>query len=63
MMLPIVRELWRAPLFSQLPLADAALSEKGHEEAKGAGKLLKEAGFTFDVAFVSVLKRAVVTLW
>ncbi len=42
---------------------DAALSEKGHEEAKAAGQILKESGFKFDVAYVSVLKRAIVTLW
>jgi 2,3-bisphosphoglycerate-dependent phosphoglycerate mutase len=32
-------------------------------EARHAGKLLKEAGFTFDLAFTSVLKRAIRTLW
>ncbi len=42
---------------------DVELSEKGVEEAKQAGKLLKEAGFEFDVAYTSVLKRAVRTLW
>lgn len=42
---------------------DVDLSEKGLEEAHQAGKLLKEAGFVFDVAFTSVLKRAIRTLW
>jgi len=42
---------------------DVDLSEKGREEAKEAGKLLREMGFTFDVAYTSVLKRAIRTLW
>ncbi|OGT06152.1 MAG: phosphoglyceromutase, partial [Gammaproteobacteria bacterium GWE2_37_16] len=42
---------------------DVDLSEKGILEAKNAGKLLKEAGFIFDLAFTSVLKRAIRTLW
>jgi len=42
---------------------DVDLTEKGVAEAKQAGKLLKEAGFTFDLAFTSVLKRAIRTLW
>ncbi|MBN2611028.1 MAG: 2,3-diphosphoglycerate-dependent phosphoglycerate mutase [Bacteroidales bacterium] len=42
---------------------DVDLSEKGIEEAKKAGKVLKDNGFEFDVAFVSVLKRALRTLW
>jgi len=42
---------------------DVDLSEKGREEAKEAGKLLREKGFTFDVAYTSVLKRAIRTLW
>lgn len=43
--------------------ADAELNEKGKEEALQGGKLLKEGGFTFDVAYTSVLKRAIKTLW
>jgi 2,3-bisphosphoglycerate-dependent phosphoglycerate mutase len=43
--------------------ADASLNEKGLEEAAEGGKYLKEAGFTFDVACTSVLKRAIKTLW
>ena len=39
------------------------LTEQGREEARTAGELLKEAGFEFDVAYTSVLKRAVRTLW
>ena len=42
---------------------DADLSEKGNEEAKQAGKWLKEGGYTFDIAFTSVLKRAIKTLY
>ena len=42
---------------------DVDLSEKGYEEAREAARLLKEAGFVFDVAHTSVLKRAIRTLW
>jgi len=42
---------------------DVDLSEKGRQEAKTAGQLLKAQGFTFDRAFSSVLKRAIRTLW
>ena len=42
---------------------DVDLSEKGVEEARKAGRTLKEEGFVFDVAFTSVLKRAIRTLW
>lgn len=42
---------------------DVDLSEKGLEEAKAAGLLLKEQGWEFDLAHVSVLKRAIRTLW
>jgi len=42
---------------------DVELSEKGHKEAKEAGKLLKTEGFKFDKAYTSVLKRAIRTLW
>ena len=41
---------------------DVPLSEKGIEEAKEAGKILKEKNFHFDIAFTSVLKRAEDTL-
>ncbi len=41
--------------------ADVSLSEKGEKEAREAGKLIKEAGITFDIAFSSVLKRAIKT--
>jgi len=41
---------------------DVDLSEKGIEEAKKGGKILKENGYVFDVAFTSVLKRAINTL-
>lgn len=41
---------------------DVELSEQGIEEAKEAGKVLKEQGFKFDVAYTSVLKRANDTL-
>lgn len=42
---------------------DVDLSEKGIEEAHQGARQLIEAGFTFDVAFTSVLKRAIRTLW
>jgi 2,3-bisphosphoglycerate-dependent phosphoglycerate mutase len=42
---------------------DVDLSEQGKAEANQAGELLKAEGFTFDVAFTSVLKRAIRTLW
>ncbi|MDB5841224.1 MAG: hypothetical protein JWQ23_3176 [Herminiimonas sp.] len=42
---------------------DVDLTEKGIAEARHAGKLLKEAGLTFDLAYTSVLKRAIRTLW
>ena len=41
---------------------DVDLSEKGHEEAKNAGKLLKAEGYDFDVCYTSILKRAIHTL-
>ena len=41
---------------------DVDLSEKGVKEAKLAGKILKENGFVFDIAYTSYLKRAVKTL-
>ena len=42
---------------------DIDLSEKGIKEAAQAGEVLKKEGFVFDVAFTSVLKRAIRTLW
>ncbi len=42
---------------------DVDLSELGRQEAKEAGKTLLDAGIKFDVAFTSVLKRAIRTLW
>jgi 2,3-bisphosphoglycerate-dependent phosphoglycerate mutase len=42
---------------------DVDLSEKGIEEAKKSGQLLKKEGFVFDVAYTSVLIRAIRTLW
>lgn len=42
---------------------DVPLSPKGVEEARAAGRLMREEGLAFDVAFVSVLKRAIKTLW
>src|SRR5512147_32454 len=42
---------------------DVDLSERGREEAKRAGETLKAEGYVFDVAFTSVLKRAIRTLW
>ena len=42
---------------------DVELSDKGRAEAKAAGELLKAEGYTFDVAYASLLKRALNTLW
>ena len=42
---------------------DVDLTEKGIEEARHAGRLLKEAGFRFDLTYTSVLRRAIRTLW
>jgi 2,3-bisphosphoglycerate-dependent phosphoglycerate mutase len=42
---------------------DVDLTPKGLEEAKEAGRLLREGGYTFDVAYTSLLKRAIRTLW
>lgn len=42
---------------------DVDLSEKGLQEAAAAGELLKKEGWTFDIAYTSVLKRAIRTLW
>jgi len=42
---------------------DVDLSEAGVGEARAAGRLLRAEGFDFDLAFTSVLKRAVRTLW
>ncbi len=41
---------------------DVDLTEKGRAEAREAGRLMRAAGFTFDIAFTSVLKRAIRTL-
>uniref|UniRef100_A0A1I8J9M6 Phosphoglycerate mutase n=1 Tax=Macrostomum lignano TaxID=282301 RepID=A0A1I8J9M6_9PLAT len=41
---------------------DADLSDVGNEEAKNAGEMIKKNGLTFDVAYTSVLKRAIKTL-
>jgi 2,3-bisphosphoglycerate-dependent phosphoglycerate mutase len=41
---------------------DVDLTEKGRAEAREAGRLMKAAGFSFDIAFTSVLKRAIRTL-
>ncbi len=42
---------------------DVDLAEKGMNEAREAGRLMKAQGFTFDLAYTSVLKRAIRTLW
>jgi 2,3-bisphosphoglycerate-dependent phosphoglycerate mutase len=42
---------------------DVDLTEQGAREAQQAGALLKESGYTFDIAYTSVLKRAIRTLW
>lgn len=43
--------------------ADVDITETGRQQAWDAGKLLKAEGYQFDVAYVSVLKRAIRTLW
>ncbi len=42
---------------------DVDLTELGRSEAKNAGQILRDAGFEFDLAYTSVLKRAIRTLW
>ena len=42
---------------------DVNLTEGGIQEAHSAGKILKDSGYHFDIAFTSVLKRAIRTLW
>jgi 2,3-bisphosphoglycerate-dependent phosphoglycerate mutase len=42
---------------------DVDLSERGLAEAREAGRLLRESGYVFDIAYTSVLKRAIRTLW
>ena len=42
---------------------DVDLSAKGIEEARAGGRLLKAEGFAFEIAFTSVLRRAIKTLW
>jgi 2,3-bisphosphoglycerate-dependent phosphoglycerate mutase len=42
---------------------DVDLTEHGREEARRAGQLLADSDYTFDVAYTSVLKRAIKTLW
>jgi len=42
---------------------DVGLTDLGREEAREAGKLLMEGGYVFDVAYTSVLRRAIQTLW
>ncbi|MFH2040086.1 MAG: 2,3-diphosphoglycerate-dependent phosphoglycerate mutase [Chloroflexota bacterium] len=42
---------------------DVGLTEQGDDEAHQAGRLLKEGGYSFDLAYTSVLKRAIKTLW
>jgi 2,3-bisphosphoglycerate-dependent phosphoglycerate mutase len=42
---------------------DVDLTPRGHDEARAAGELLRREGYGFDIAFTSVLKRAIRTLW
>src|SRR5699024_7432453 len=44
-------------------LTDVYLSENGIKEAREAGAILKQHGYQFDIAYTSVLKRAIRTLW
>lgn len=43
--------------------ADVAFSDSGCEEARSAGRLLRAEGYDFDIAYTSVLKRAIKSLW
>ncbi|MGE5251732.1 MAG: 2,3-diphosphoglycerate-dependent phosphoglycerate mutase [Bacteroidota bacterium] len=42
---------------------DVDLTEQGREEARKAGQLLREGGYTFDIVYTSVLRRAIKTMW
>ena len=42
---------------------DVDLSNRGISEARKAGRIFKKSGFTFDIAFTSLLKKAIRTLW
>ena len=42
---------------------DVDLTERGRDEAQDAGRLLRDGGYVFDIAYTSVLKRAIRTLW
>src|SRR5262245_5448470 len=42
---------------------DVGLSDKGVDEAREAGRLMREAGYRFDIAYTSLLQRAIKTLW
>jgi 2,3-bisphosphoglycerate-dependent phosphoglycerate mutase len=42
---------------------DVDLTERGRQEARAAGELLRRDGFAFDIAYTSLLKRAIRTLW
>ena len=42
---------------------DVDLTDQGRREAQQAGRLMKQAGFAFDIAYTSMLKRAIRTLW
>jgi len=42
---------------------DVDLADEGRQEAAEAGRLLKDGGYVFDIAYTSVLKRAIRTLW
>src|SRR5439155_1327269 len=42
---------------------DVDLTERGRDEAQHAGRLLRDGGYVFDIAYTSVLKRAIRTLW
>src|SRR5215831_13398706 len=42
---------------------DVDLTDKGRDESRAAGRLLRDGGYTFDIAYTSVLTRAIRTLW
>lgn len=43
--------------------SDVALSNQGQQQARNVGLRMKQAGFVFDIAYTSLLKRAIHTLW
>ena len=57
------QSIWNYEIPGYTGWTDVDLTERGKNEAHAAGRILKEAGFEFDMAYTSVLKRAIRTLW